>query len=482
VSDVTTRARQWRGPPFWGDVQAPHVKPEIAHSLKAAIPMDPNGWRFSHPYYNDFSDPSLTSEVRMERVQARWQALDKVLAEQTQYAIACSRQGWIPRETVDVGDESVQSERDDIDEIEGEQDDHLDRFKSRTRYQEEVDEGMARAAAEELERVSAKGNRVVRGKKKQPKRHDSGSQVAEEAFLRSGNLRLVNVFDQAPVEVDEDDVANVSRLSFDDPTFSTEEEEPVAETTAPRLDNRWRPTPCVIAGKWTDLPGKQKRAKQPRKNTQFLTPAEERALFETMKSGRESHEYNLTWTKVIDRYRPLIWSRVRYHCKSWPFIIPEDVYAYTVSKIFEHKKIDKFNPNRGKLATLLRAIVKSCFIDYTRTVVVPAGLVGKGIKDEEIRAQSFNAVGDSGVEFGESLDASNYGSGLFPDWEAPPLPNDLHTQQEYRVFAGFYFGGESVAALAKEMCVSSQRVYTLKLRAISKIEDYYRTLDSSECA
>ena len=209
----------------------------------------------------------------------------------------------------------------------------------------------------------------------------------------------------------------------------------------------------MIAAKWTDLPGK-KRPEQPRRNTQFLTPAEERDLFEILKSGRESPEYNLAWTKVIAKYRPLIWSRVRHNCKSWPSLIPEEVYAYTVSKIFEHKKIDKFNPNIGKLATLLRAVVKSCFIDYTRTVVVLTDLVGKGIKNKDeppIRVQSFNAVDGNGTEFGELLDASNYGSGLFSDWEEPTLPNNLLTPQEYDVLAGFYFEGKSIDDIAAEM-------------------------------
>src|SRR5262249_46692891 len=162
---------------------------------------------------------------------------------------------------------------------------------------------------------------------------------------------------------DEEDAVNVSRLSFARPTFSTEKEEPVASTPPPQLDNRWRPETCVIAAKWTDA-GK-KRAEQLRKKTPLLTPAEEREIFEILQSNCQSVEYNRAWTKVIEKYRPLIWSRVHYHCKSWPTIMPEDVYTYVVSKIYEYNKFDKFNPNRGKLATLLRTIVKNSFIDYT---------------------------------------------------------------------------------------------------------------------
>jgi len=446
----------------------------IAHSSAAATPMDPNGWRFSHPYYNDWS---LPFEILTARWQARGRALDRALSEQSEHARQCSAPPWHSRSALDTDDESiqsVQSERDDADEVEGKQDDHLDRYQSRTRFHQEADNGAALTDAEELERSSAKCNRVVKGRKKQPKRHASGREVAEEAFLRSGNLRPKNIFDQEPVEFDEDDVFNTSRLSFDRPTFSTEEEEPVAETPTARGDNRWRPEHCVIAAKWTDPP--RKKPADPRKKIKpFLKPAEERGLFEALQSGRNSHEYNRAWTKVIEAYRHLIESRVRYHCKSWPNIIPEEVIAYTVSKIFEHKKIDKFNPNRGKLATLLRTIVKNCFVDYTREVMAPSGLVGKGIKDNgnSIRVQSFDAVDDNGVEFGELLDDSSYGLGIFPDWEAPTLPDDLLTAQERQVYQRYYFEEKSVEEIAKEISLSTQRVYQLKSKAKSKIEDYY---------
>jgi hypothetical protein len=445
---------------------------------QAATPIDPNGLRFSHPYYDVRSVPY---EVWIDRVSARHRALDNILAEQR--ALACSAHDWKCRATADADDESVQSERDDLDEIEGEQEDHLDRYKSRARYHQEIEEGIARVDAEELERASAKDNRVVK-RKKQPKLASGDSVIDDQAFIRAGNDRLINIFDQAPVQVDEDDVVNVSRLSFARPTFSTEEEEP-ASPAPPLIDNRWRPDPCVIAAKWTDPPGK-KHAEQRRKNTRSLTPAEERELFEILQSGRGHAEYNRAWSKVIEKYRPLIWSRVRYHSKSWPSLVPDEVYAYTVSKIFEHKKIDKFNPNRGRLATLLRAIVKNCFIDYTRAVMVPAGLVGRGLKDKDkpsIRAQSFDAVDDSGVEFGELLDASNYGPGLFPDLEVPTLPNDLLTPQEYQVISGLTFAGKSVTDLSKEMNVSTQRIYQLKLRAEEKIKGYMiSTSDSAKRA
>jgi hypothetical protein len=283
--------------------------------------------------------------------------------------------------------------------------------------------------------------------------------------------------------VHEDDVVNVSRLNFARPTFLPGENEPVASGPPPRLDNRWHPNPCVIAAKWTDT-RRKKRAEQLQKRESFLTPDDERTLFETLNSGRGNPGYNQAWTKVLNKYNPLIWSRVRYHCKSWPSLRPEEVYKYIVSKIFEHKKIDKFNPNRGKLATLLRTIIKNCFVDYIRTTAVPAGLVGADVKgeDQPLRVQSLNAVDNSGFEFGEALDGDDYGAGLFPDWVAPLIPNDLLSRREHEAFCRFFFDGISREDIAKELGVSPQRVSELRLIAEKKIANWRANSDSAKCA
>jgi hypothetical protein len=56
--------------------------------------------------------------------------------------------------------------------------------------------------------------------------------------------------------------------------------------------------------------------------------------------------------------------------------------------------------------------------------------------------------------------------------------------QEYQVFVGLCFDGKSVADLTEEMSVSTQYVYTLRLRYISRLKDHYgaSTFDSAERA
>ena len=145
------------GGPFCDDSQRSYGKPFItAHSSSSsATPMDPNGWRFSHPYYNDFS---VTSEVWMERVSSALAGSRQGSrrATATFDCVLQARLGHSERRSTPMMN-SVQSARDDIREIEGEQDDHLDKFKSRTRYHQEVEDGISVRYAEELETRQRQG-------------------------------------------------------------------------------------------------------------------------------------------------------------------------------------------------------------------------------------------------------------------------------------------------------------------------------------
>jgi hypothetical protein len=124
------------------------------------------------------------------------------------------------------------------------------------------------------------------------------------------------------------------------------------------------------------------------KGVVFLKPDREAGLIEIIRVGRgdseRQEEYLRAKGELITAYAPKILKWIRTLCKKWPSVRIDEVYSYVSWRLSE-TRLDKYNPNRAKLATYFRQVVSSLFLDYLRT-----------IKPNEQEPISINANADCG--------------------------------------------------------------------------------------
>jgi RNA polymerase sigma factor (sigma-70 family) len=267
-------------------------------------------------------------------------------------------------------------------------------------------------------------------------------------------------------------------------------------------DTRWRPERCEIAFNRTSPP--KKASTQPHANNDHTSPfdylvrdvqrkkllpqVEEDTLLNAMRVCRDDParqaDYYAARATLIAAYTPLILKLARKLCKPWmdrlPDLRAEEIVNELTDRLF--KKIDKVNPNKGRVATFIMQAVKSSFLDYLRTIRTPGGITSAGksnlwidpIDDTIIKHDDETAeVIDEALTREESIEGGNYRD-IALVAEIAAVAAEILTPKEHRVIVGLAFEDKSIADLANEMVVTTQRVSALRLKAEIKLKNYYR--------
>jgi RNA polymerase sigma factor (sigma-70 family) len=223
-----------------------------------------------------------------------------------------------------------------------------------------------------------------------------------------------------------------------------------------------------------------------------LSKNKEARIFETLSVCRDDPEKKadcqLAGRKLVEAYTPLIFKLARQLCKAQEKLNlrPEEVLGELIVGMY--KKLDAYNPSKASFATFVRQVCKSSFADYTRKIRLTEGITGTNGAMVLVVSTHDEGEGDDGSMMLEEVlqdirdvEASREGAQIA---SLAAAAVEILAPQEYQIFAGLAFECKSIADLAADMGVSTQRIYTLKLIAVSKLKDYYGTLtyNSAECA
>jgi RNA polymerase sigma factor (sigma-70 family) len=214
-----------------------------------------------------------------------------------------------------------------------------------------------------------------------------------------------------------------------------------------------------------------------------MQPAHERILSDTKdKNGNSLFWKNntdakpLTFAKLVTTkprpllnfdtsYVSLVKRRLKLLFKHQKEIEFDDALNGVLELIERYKDMERYDRTKSSLKTYLNHVVKSRFTDFARSYKAANKL-------EIIHSINDRFAEEDARELEEILPHEGEGR-LTKIAEIALIAADLLTPQEHRVFTGLAFDGKSIADLAKELSLTSQRVYQLKSKVKSKIEDYY---------
>jgi RNA polymerase sigma factor (sigma-70 family) len=181
--------------------------------------------------------------------------------------------------------------------------------------------------------------------------------------------------------------------------------------------------------------------------------------------------YDTSYVSIVRRL-------VKVHCKHQRDIKFDDALSGVLELILKYKDMERYDRTKSSLKTYVSKVVESRFTDYARSHKAANKLKITHSINDKVGEEKETELEEILCTESEDEDQIREAAAV-----AVAVASKILTPKAYEVFIGM-IDGKSIKDIAKQMDVSTQNIYELRLLVKSKFEDYYgtSTFDSAERA